>query len=289
VTRFPPASGRFWRLLSSIGGLCAIVATVAAASPGPVNPTVLWSADMETGDLTQWYAPATSEGNLNGGGLYNSGSFEATVTAEHARTGTYSLEAAITSPPTSGIRAFRWLEARTHQNAYFSVWLYVPTRYQLTGNPHVGRFWSLFQFKSRSADGHIDPLWAFYVKQSRAGPYLVAGWGWGGTTAAGPYPTSTVGGKWFQPARKLVLPVRRWVHLEAFLGQSKDFAGRLVFWQDGTRLFDLEGVRTSYENCTYNAWCADNEWSVNNYSDGLSPTPSTIYIDDATIATQYVR
>jgi hypothetical protein len=79
------------------------------------------------------------------------------------------------------------------------------------------------------------------------------------------------------------LPVGRWTHLEAFLSESKDFDGRLTLWQDGAQVIDLNGIRTSYPNCTYNSWCASNEWSVNLYSDGLSPNPATIYIDSAAI------
>jgi hypothetical protein len=54
----------------------------------------------------------------------------------------------------------------------------------------------------------------------------------------------------------------------------------------GYKLFDFRDfrdVRTSYRNCTYNAWCADTGWSVNKYSDGLTPAPAVVYADDAVI------
>jgi hypothetical protein len=54
-------------------------------------------------------------------------------------------------------------------------------------------------------------------------------------------------------------------------------------WQSGRLIFDLENVRTSYENCAYNGWCAANEWAVNDYSDGLAPAPAVIHVDDARI------
>jgi hypothetical protein len=43
-----------------------------------------------------------------------------------------------------------------------------------------------------------------------------------------------------------------------------------------------------YNNCNYNAWCASNEWSVNLYSDGMSPNPAVVYFDAAAIATSYI-
>ena len=42
-------------------------------------------------------------------------------------------------------------------------------------------------------------------------------------------------------------------------------------------------MRTAYRSCTYDDWCTDQHWSVNNYSDGLSPAPAEIFVDDAVI------
>ncbi len=238
---------------------------------------------METGSTSEWSANG-------GGGLFNSGTYEAVATSELAHTGANSLRARIWTPGESGVRAFRWSEARSNRSLYYSVWMYIPTNYTLTADPNTGQFWNLFQFKSRTPDSsRIDPLWSLNAAPDGAGAlYLRAGWGWGGATLSGPRATDGVGGKWFEPATRRSLPVGRWFHLQAMLHQSKDFDGRLTFWQDGVQLLDLTGVRTSYVNCNYNSWCADNEWSVNHYSDGLSPNPATIYIDDASIATGYI-
>jgi hypothetical protein len=168
--------------------------------------------------------------------------------------------------------------------------MYFPTQYTLTGGTEKYYFLNLFQFKSRTTDGsRNDPVWALYAAPDGQGHlYMHAGWGWGGTTLSGPKSTDGVGGKWYEPTQRTPIPVGRWVHLEAFLHQSKDFDGRLTFWQDGQQLFDLTGIRTSYNNCNYNAWCADDEWGANLYSDGLSPNPAVVYMDDAAIGTSYL-
>jgi hypothetical protein len=240
------------------------------------NRTVLWSAGMEGGGLSEWTANA-------GGDFENSGVASASATASIAHSGAWSLKATIdTASGSSGVRAFRWAEPRTNRDAYYSVWLYIPTPFTLTGQ---NKWWNVFQFKSRTADNsRVDPLWAFYLTQDAGGVYVQAGWGWGGTTLTGPYAGSNASGKWYAPRTKVYVPIGRWVHLEAFLHQSKDFDGSLKFWQDGTLLFDLANIRTSYPNCNFNAWCADNEWSVNLYSDGMSPNPATAYFDDAVIS-----
>jgi hypothetical protein len=244
---------------------------------------------MESGDLTQWYAPAASEGDLSGGGLYNSGTFGAQASAKQAHSGQYSLRTEITAPPSSGVRAFRWKELRQYRELYASVWFYIPTRYGLTADPNIGQYWDIFQFKSRSTDGRNDPFWMFSADTGPDGNYyLRAGWGWGGVQVPGPYVISSIGGKNY--SQQIVpLPVGRWAHLEAFIRQSNGFDGAVTLWQDGVELFDFQNVRTGYENCSYSSWCVEQYWSVNNYSDGLSPSPSVLYIDDAAIATSYMN
>jgi hypothetical protein len=259
-------------------------ATNPPTTDPPAQPVLLWSSGMENGSVSDW-------SRNSGGGLYNSGSYSAGASTDAARSGSWSLKATInTSGGTSGVRAFRWAEPRAHRAAYYSAWLYIPTAFTLTHDPNTGQFWNVFQFKSRTTDGsRNDPVWAFYAQQDAGGLYLKAGWGWGGTQLAGPRAGDGIAGKYFSPLTKVYVPAGRWVHLEAYLNQSKDFDGQMKFWQDGTLLYDFSGVRTSYNNCDYNGWCADNEWSVNLYSDGLSPNPGSAYFDDAAIATSYIR
>jgi len=142
----------------------------------------------------------------------------------------------------------------------------------------------LMQFKTRTPDNtHIDPVWAFYLDDSHPGQYyLKTGWGWGKTFLAGPHSGDAVSGKWFTQTIA-PLPIRQWVHLEAFLHESNKYDGQVTIWQNGVKIFDFTNVVTSYNNCNYNAWCAENEWSVNLYSNGLSPDPAVAYIDDARI------
>lgn len=257
--------------------------TVAPTTTTVAAPSLLWSAGMENGSTSEWAVNS-------GGGLYNSGTFEAVASADVAHTGSSSLRARIWTPSTSGVRAFRWAESHANRSLYYSAWIYLPTDFSLTADPNTGQFLNLMQFKSRTADGsRNDPLWGVYaVPNGAGGLYLRAGWGWGGTPVAGPYATSDVSGKWYEPSTRVTLPVGRWVHIEAFLHQSNGFDGAFTFWQDGTKVLDFTGIRTSFNNCSYNSWCAANDWSVNLYSDGLTPNPATMYIDDAAISRSYI-
>jgi hypothetical protein len=266
--------------------------TIAASTPTPPSTgSVIWKAGVETGSTSEWYYPSTGHFGDYGGGEYDSGIASTAASSAVAHTGSWSAKMTITTPssPSSGTRMFRWMEPRANRDLYYSVWVYIPTYYTLTGNPANGHYWNLFQFKSRtSSDSQIDPVWAFYIDDDVPGKYyLQAGWGWGGVTLAGPYAGNSVSGK-FYTQRIAALPVGQWVHLEAFLHQSNGYDGRLIFWQDGVKLFDFQNVVTSYNNCNFNSWCTANEWAVNLYSDGLTPNPASIYIDDAQISTGFI-
>src|SRR5206468_8639093 len=82
-----------------------------------------------------------------------------------------------------------------------------------------------------------------------------------------PYPQSPPG--WS-------IPIGQWTHVEAHYVCSGSADGRVTIWQDGVQILDVAGVQTKYPD-------GDCQWSVDNYSDGLSPSRATIYVDDVAI------
>ena len=227
--------------------------------------------------LADWYYPSSGFSGSFGGGEYNSRGGDTRLSAAVSRSGRRS--ARMTVRGSGGTRLFRWLELRTNRDTTVSAWFYFPRNYRLTGSRAKGRYLNLFQFKSRTPRGANDPL--LWLNVANRGRVMRLQLMWWHRTLKGP----RRGQSGFRRIRQRVadVPVRRWFQLEARLRQSKDYDGRLTVRQDGERIFDLRGIRTSYENCTYNAWCAANEWAVNNYTDGLRPSPATIYVDDAGI------
>ena len=268
---------------SNSGGSTAATSqqTPAVTAPAVPPPAVLWTGDMETGDLNQW-----STGGA--GGMYNSGIASATASQQYAHSGRYSLRAEISTPssPTSAVRAFRHEESRRTREAYYSAWFYFPVQFRLTGDPNTGQYWNIFQFKSRNADvTRNDPIWKINLEQH--GDTIVPHIVWPNNPLDGPHEGER-GYRDYSPLVPMAIPAGRWVHFQAFLRQSKDFDGKIVFWQDGVKIFEATNIRTSYDNPNYNSWNANNEWSVNNYSDGVSPNPAVIYIDDAKVSASYV-
>jgi hypothetical protein len=254
-------------------------AVACGTAPGAASSAAWWRADMEDGTLADWSAGPPGTLGSAGGGEFDTPPGRSTPTRATARWGAWSAQLEL--PGGKGAtRLFRWQELRTHRTAVTRVWLLIPRAYRPTGPRRTGRFWDVFQFKSRSASGRNDPLW--FVNVTSAHGRLRLELIWWSRTLQGPHRRASG----FRRLRQRVatVPVGRWFQLSARLRQSKDFDGLLCVWQDGRLLFGLHDVRTSYANCAYNDWCAENEWSVNNYSDGLSPSPSVIFADGASIA-----
>ena len=254
-------------LLAGLSVLVLAIFVGCAGYAGKTNGgTLLWSANMETGDLSQWFYPMTGPVGNFGGDIENSGIAAATASTDFAHSGKYSAKLTITTPdtPTSGARLFRWLEAQTYPQLYYSVWYYFPQNY----TPSL--FWNVLQWKSKhpvSGVATSDPFFSLEVGALPSGEmyfYL------------GDDHTSTT---YQQPAQSLIpIPVGRWFNVEAFYQCAPNGGGRVTIWQDGALLWDVSNVDTRYADGT----CA---WSVNNYSSSLTPPSSTIYVDDAAIGT----
>jgi hypothetical protein len=100
---------------------------------------------------------------------------------------------------------------------------------------------------------------------------------WPGGTVEGPHQGESGGRDYRQTIKDI--PVGKWVHLEAYLRQSADFTGQIIVWQDGVEILNQNNVKTRYPYM-------GNEWALSSYSESISPSPATIYFDDAAISTQ---
>jgi hypothetical protein len=215
---------------------------------------VLWSADQETGDLSQWDVDQQ-------GGVFNTGTGTASVTTDVAHTGRYAMRLRIRDAHgiPQAARVFRWdTSAEPGQELYYSAWYYFPQRYR----PVV--WWNIFQFKSEPDNAtQSEPTWSLNVgNRSPSGRMYLYLWdainrrSYGQTIAD--------------------LPERRWVHLQARYKLAVASEGRITVWQDRRQLWDITGVQTTFANNVF--------WSVNSYTDDIRPSTVIIYVDDAVIS-----
>lgn len=244
------------RLLAVVAGSVLVagcgVETAAVVDSTAVRTSVtLWSAEHETGDISEWMTDQS-------GAVFNTGSGSVVWTDEVARSGVGALELSVTGVDSSpqAARIFRWAENPVE--ATYGAWYYLPRQVQ------AGRWWNIFQFKSRLGDSS-EPTWIVNVGNRSDGSmflYLYDAI------------TRTSYTDVIDPPRP-VLPVGRWTNLEVFVRRADDRTGRIALWSDGRLLFDIDSVQTAF---------ADNiQWSVNNYSDDLDPESVTIFVDDAVI------
>jgi hypothetical protein len=248
--------------------LTAILAETLTATPATPTPMVttpqsegpiLWSADFETGDFSQWEGP-----NGWDGGVFNSGTGIANVTTEIAHSGQESAKLTITTGDGQdhGTRLFRWKESRitTLPALCFSVWYFFPEPYSTPDG-----WWNVFQWKSkRNPDDSSsnEVVWSLNAHRFSDGGFRF-------------FLTQKYAGKNYVQSNAMI-PIARWFQVEACLKKAVDSTGYLVIWQDGVMIFNQHNVQTAFSS--------DLVWSVNNYSSAILPSPATIYVDDAVIS-----
>jgi len=252
------------------------VAVWAPSAPGPQYGVILWSTDHENGQVDWFYPGTVQDGDSVGGGEYNSGTGDSTISTEQARSGTRSLKMAIDTASGSGhgTRNFRWHEFDQYDDLFIEAWLYFPQRLGL--NP-ANDWFNLWQWKTVKWVGspggdnyeYNDPLWSLDVHER-------GGAGSGGNNFlilvdfdAGPVGTNAPVG--------IDIPIGQWFKLTTRYKRHLT-EGIIQVWLDDQLVFDKQNIATirADEHATH--------WSVNCYADMTVPTSFAIYLDDVTIA-----
>ncbi len=254
VEAFDAALNRSARATTT-GATNACPSADPAPSPAPESGSLVWKADMEEGSLADWFYPETGESGPYGGGEYNDASGDSITSTAQAQGGSWSAKMVL--PLGAGAtRLFRWKEPRERVEAYYTANFFFPQRYS---SP---LWWNIFQFKSRTSSAN-DPFWVVNVGNRSDGSMYLYLYDWINRRS---YSQSVAN-----------LPVGRWVEIKAYLSQSSSGLGRLTIWQDGTLLWDLSGISTKYAD-------GDQQWSVNSYTEAVTPTPVVTYVDNAAIS-----
>lgn len=244
-------------IVIAIGFLVLSFHNKSASTDVQAQSAILWTADHEEGNMSDWYVN-------DGGGEFNNGQSSSQASTDFAHGGSYSAKMTITPGGTdTGVRLFRWNEGRTGSALYYSVWYYFPQ--QVTAS---GGWWNIFQWKSRGGTcsycSGIDPMWILHARNRSNGAMHLMLEFW-------PF-----GHQWYDQTIKDI-PVGQWFHVEAYYKAASDNTGQLIVWQDGTEIFNRSGIQTIFNTSP--------EWSVNNYANSISPSTVTIYTDDAVIST----
>lgn len=272
-----------------------------AGLPESVRSSILWIADHEEGDLSDW-EDAGTDTYYAGGGVFNTGSASdahADLRTDVVHSGTVAVSASIAGAiraenGTRAVRLMRWTNAPWDEDgdyfprdAYYSVWVYLPERYDSRKfepwDPGDGGWWNIFQFKSDNDAGSqpVAVLNLWWDDQKRRMVFYL-------DTKHYPDPSSDEheNTTWEQ-ANPMEVPVGEWFHLEARFVKSGTRTGSITIWQDGIQILKADEIVTELSEQT--------TWGIGNYTDHIQtidasgnpagPTGSaTILFDDAAVS-----
>jgi len=141
--------------------------------------------------------------------------------------------------------------------AYYGAWYYVPN-FAINNN----QVWNLFHF--RGADTAApNGLWDIsLVNDKNQDDVEVVVYNF-------------LNGAVY-PSQRVPIPIGAWFHLELYIKRASDKTGEAALYQDGIQLFDIKHIVSDNGSTTQ-------QWYVGNYSTGLTPPDSVVYVDDVTI------
>jgi len=230
-------------------------------APTEVSPTdgpkrIVWSATHETGDISEW----KEHGDFIRQGY--SGAYH--MVSPHAHSGIFSVSLSIDTmaPSDSGAHAaYLMFWDQLPENAYYySAWFYIPSEIK------PDQWWTIWQWKS-TFDGNSDnskPMFSLGVEVDDQYKFLRLIY------------RPDLESKTSFMQTKAPLPRDRWFQIEAYYEKSTT-KGKVIVWQDGREIFNVDKLPTVLKDGTV-------YWSVNHYADKISPSPATIFIDDAIIS-----
>jgi len=144
------------------------------------------------------------------------------------------------------------------QAAYYGAWYYVP-KFAINNN----QVWNLFHFQGGDTTMQKG-LWDISLVNDKAQDDVEV------------VVYNFLNGNVY-PTQRVPIPIGAWFHLELYLKRASDMTGEAALYQDGVELFDVKNI-VSDNGSTFQ------QWYVGNYSTGLTPPESTVYVDDVTIS-----
>jgi len=257
--------------------------------PSSTGESILWSADHEEGDLSDWTFPASKDA---GGGVLNTGEEDvhASATKEFAHSRSYSARAFISNAIRSrngsrAVRLMRWTDRPWDRDgkefpveAYYSTCMFIPKVYNPNKYPPWdsgdGGWWNVFQFKAHDENDVSQPMWTLNIqhddKSKEMSFYM---------SSPNNPPRS------FSQKKPKPIPLQRWFHIEARCKKSWKNKGSMTIWQDGEMILDVSGIQTMTSNKHDQV-----VWGIGSYTDhiagGAVEGEATVYFDDSIVSTK---
>jgi hypothetical protein len=165
--------------------------------------------------------------------------------------------AAFTIDTATGYQTRCLVQGELPEAAYYGAWYYLPA---LSTNYSV---WNLLHFQGGDPSAQHG-LWDVSLRNGTDGNLEAYVYDFlRGTNLFGADPPP--------------VPIGAWFHLEFYLRRAADDTGEIALYQDGELVVEATGLVTDDSN-----W---GQWYVGNIANSLSPSQSTLYVDDITLGT----
>ncbi|MDF3070137.1 MAG: hypothetical protein K0R38_5738 [Polyangiaceae bacterium] len=147
-------------------------------------------------------------------------------------------------------------EGELPDEATYGAWYYIPSGSSDPVN------WNLIHFQGGVPGERLPGTWDVNVGQSEEGELSL-------------YVANLRGLEDYSAEEPVPLPTDRWFHIEFYLKRAADETGEIALFQDGQELLRVSGIVTDDNPFS--------QWYVGNYTIAITPSRSTLYVDDVSI------
>lgn len=232
---------------------------LAVSACGPridLGSDLVWTAQHETGDLSEWASPAP------GGSMTDATDATVAISTAFAHSGKYSVK--LTNGAVGAVHTARlWHQGTFPTEAFYSVWYYLPRAYETTVD------WTILQFRTPTDDPTvISQFLDVDLRSLPGGELILSVFDHRGQYLRSPTP---------DPA--IEVPVGRWFQIEVLFRNVADDSGSFTLWLDGKPYYAISRPMASAP-AVYFTPCS--------ITGDLSPSQSELYVDDAAISYDWV-
>lgn len=249
-------------------GCVAFAALTGCSEPLLIGDDIVWSADHETGDLSQWTSTGEGRTVFNPGDASTpmlepsseppSADVSVSVTTEASHTGRHALK--LSNPGNgdmreTGMELFRVVGPV--DDAFYSAWFMLPLDFKIDSMLTIARL------RSRNSDGALFNGEELQLRSLPTGGYLLQVFNNNSAFLREPLPESPP-----------YLEAGKWSQIEA--RYQPNVGGRLRVWLDGKLVYDLSG-RPDPSN-------DELVFSICNTGENFAPKPLVLFVDDVAVS-----
>ena len=256
------------RALALAGCFSLAALSAACSEPLLIGDDVLWSADQETGDLSQWTTAGVGQTVFNEGDAKMptldltseppNDEVDVSVTTDAAHSGSYALK--LSNPGNDDMRETGMELLRVVgpvDDAFYSAWFMLPVDFTIEPSLTIARL------RSRNSEGNVLNGEELQLRSLPTGGYVLQVFNNSSAFLREPLPE--------EPPH---LEAGVWSQIEA--RYEAQVGGRLRVWLNGKLVYDLSGRPGATGD--------EVVFSVCNTGERFEPAPLVLFVDDVAVS-----